>query len=236
MSERVAVITGGTGGLGRAVTRAFLARGDAAVVSFIVPAEAEDLERSQVAHEAERLTLVRADVTEESGMADVVEAAFSRHGRIDFLVALVGGWSGGLSIWETDLVRWDRMIELNLRSAFLAVRAVAPVMMEAGYGRMVLVSSRAALTFPEGQAAYSVAKAGVITLVQAAAGELRDHGVTINCVLPSVLDTAGNRQAMPNSDPSKWVKPDELAAVIAFLASDTAGPMSGGAIPVYGRA
>jgi NAD(P)-dependent dehydrogenase (short-subunit alcohol dehydrogenase family) len=128
------------------------------------------------------------------------------------------------------------MIEVNLRSAFYAVRAASPPMAEAGYGRIVLVSSRAARTVPEGQAAYAVAKGGVITLVEAAGMELRHQGVTVNCVLPSVIDTAANRHAMQGADPSKWVRPEELAAVILFLASEEASAVSGAAVPVYGRA
>jgi NAD(P)-dependent dehydrogenase (short-subunit alcohol dehydrogenase family) len=109
-------------------------------------------------------------------------------------------------------------------------------MVAAGYGRIVLVSSRAARTYPPGQVAYAVAKAGVISLVEASARELSEHGVTINCVLPSVIDTAANRHAMGNADASSWVKPEELAAVVAFLASEAAGALSGAAVPVYGKA
>ena len=235
MNERVSVITGGTGGLGKAVTRAFLARGDSVVVTFVVPTEAEDLERS-LQSDADRLTLLQADVTDDAGIRSTIAAAYERHGRIDSLVALVGGFAAGQPIWDTDDMRWERMLELNLRSSFMAVRAVAPRMIEAGYGRIVLASSRAARVVSENQAAYTVAKAAIIALVEASALELRAHGVTINCILPSIIDTPANRAAMPSIDPTKWVKPDEIASVVSFLASDAAGAVSGAAIPVYGRA
>ena len=237
MADRVSLITGGTGGLGMAVTRSLLLRGDAVVVTFVIPSEADELERTlQGTPESELLTLVRADVTERAGIDKGVSAALSRHGRLDHFVGLVGGWAGGQNVWETDDMRWERMLELNLHSAFLGVRAASAAMIEEGYGRIVLVSSRAARTVSEGQAAYSVAKAAVISLVEASAAELRDHGVTVNCILPSVIDTPTNRQAMPNADQSRWVKPQEVAAVIAFLTSEAASAVSGAAIPVYGRA
>jgi NAD(P)-dependent dehydrogenase (short-subunit alcohol dehydrogenase family) len=237
MTDSVALITGGTGGLGKAVTRAFLARGDHAVVTFIVPAEADEMERTvQGSPEGERLTLVRADVTEQAGIDAAVSRALEVSGRIDSFVGLVGGWTVGQNVWESDGLRWERMMELNLTSAWHAVRTVTPHMVDARYGRIVLVSSRAARSFPAGQVPYAVAKAGVITLVEAAAGELRQHGVTINCVLPSIVDTSANRQARPSEDPAHWVKPEELAHVIAFLTSPEASAVSGAAIPVYGMA
>jgi NAD(P)-dependent dehydrogenase (short-subunit alcohol dehydrogenase family) len=235
-AQRVALITGGTGGLGLAVIRAFLDRGCAAVVTYRRETDAERLRADMGA--GDRLLLVRADVTDTAAVEVVVRESVGAFGRIDYLINLVGGWAGGKPVWETTGEEWDRTLALNLRSAFAACRAVVPQMIAQGYGRIVNVSSRTALQPSPGAAAYAVGKMGVITLTETLALELRDggHDVTANCVLPSVIDTPDNRRAMPGADPARWVRPDQLAAVIAWLTSPDAAPISGAAIPVYGRA
>jgi NAD(P)-dependent dehydrogenase (short-subunit alcohol dehydrogenase family) len=236
-AQRVALITGGTGGLGTAVTRTFLDRGCAAVVTYRRESEAERL-RADVGG-AGRLLLVSADVTDTTAVEGVVREAVDAFGRLDYLVNLVGGWAGGKPVWETAGEEWDRTLALNLRSAFATCRAVIPQMIAQGYGRIVNVSSRTAVRPTPGAAAYAVSKMGVITLTETLALEVRhggSHDITVNCVLPSVIDTPANRRATPGADPAQWVRPEQLAAVIAWLTSPEAAPISGAALPVYGRA
>jgi NAD(P)-dependent dehydrogenase (short-subunit alcohol dehydrogenase family) len=212
--RRTAVVTGYTGGLGPAVKAALESAG----------------------WQVEGLSRKEADVTN----AEQVQAAFERiagqHGRIDALVNVAGGFAGGMPLHETDESLWQHMLSLNLTSTFLCCRAVLPYMLEAGSGRIVNVSSRAAVQPGPGLSAYNVSKAGVITLTQTLAAELRGTDVTANVVVPSVIDTPSNRAAMPNADYSAWVRPEDIAAVIVDLVSARWGIVSGAAIPVYGAA
>ncbi|HEU5317799.1 MAG TPA: SDR family NAD(P)-dependent oxidoreductase [Chloroflexota bacterium] len=232
---RVALITGATGGLGTAVLGAFLDRGCAVAATY-----RKDFEQGALTSAAASRPLLplKADVTSTADMEAAVAATITRFGRLDYLINLVGAWAGGSPVWETSGDAWDRTIAVNLRSAFAASRAAIPHMLTQRYGRIVSVSSRTALQPSPGAAAYAVSKAGVITLTETLALELREHDadVTANCILPSVIDTPANRAAMPKADPARWVRPEQLAAIIAWLTSDDAAPISGAAIPIYGRA
>ncbi|HEX6221321.1 MAG TPA: SDR family oxidoreductase, partial [Acidimicrobiia bacterium] len=152
------------------------------------------------------------------------------------LAALVGGWAGGRDVEETDDIRFERMLDLNLRSAFYAVRATIPYMKEAEWGRIVLVGSRGAIDFFEAQAAFNIAKAGVAALGRSVATELEGSGITANVLVPSVIDTPATRRSLPYADYVDWPTPDEIAAVAEFVLSDESGVMNGALIPVYGRA
>jgi NAD(P)-dependent dehydrogenase (short-subunit alcohol dehydrogenase family) len=165
----------------------------------------------------------------------MVEQA-ERRSPIDALVHVVGGWAGGESVHEHTVETWDRMLELNLRTAFLCCRQVLPLMRSRGFGRIVLVSSRTARSNRKGQAAYAVAKAGLTVLAETIAEENRELDVTANVVAPSTLDTQANRAAMPQADHSSWVPLPQAAAVIAFLASDQAGQLRGAWLPLFGSA
>lgn len=232
---RVALITGATGGLGTAVLRRFLDRGGAVAATYRKDSDAEDLNAEA---SGRPLLPIRADVTSTGDMEAAVAATVSHFSRLDYLVNLVGAWAGGSPVWETGGDQWDRMIAINLRSAFAASRAAIPHMLTQRYGRIVNVSSRTAVQPSPGAAAYAVSKAGVVTLTETLALELRQHDVdvTANCILPSVIDTPANRAAMPKADPTRWVRPDQIAAIVLWLTSDDASPISGAAIPVYGRA
>lgn len=228
---RVAMITGGSGALGQAVTRRFLAAGDTVYVPYIVDAEREHLQAAVKPEQADRLVLERVDVADAAALERFVDAARARQGRIDALVTLVGGFAGG-GLLETERATWDKMLDLNLTTAFTATRVVVPHMVAAGRGRVVTIGSRAVVPPAGGFIAYTVAKAGVIAFTQALAQELRSTGVTANCVLPSTMDTPANRAAMPDSDRKGWVPVDSVAAAIAFLASDDAGHVSGALVTV----
>ncbi len=230
MKGRVAIVSGGTGALGQAVSSRLLAEEATVCIPYVVPAELGAL-RARVGAAAEaRLHCVRADVTDEAAFGAFVRGVLDAHGRVDILVNGVGGFAPG-DLASTSLAEWDRLMTLNLRSAVIGCRAVLPAMTRAASGRIVNISSRSVVPPLGGFIAYTVAKAGIITLTQALAREVA-RGITVNAVLPSTMDTPANRRAMPNADRSGWVSTDQVAAVIAYLASDAAGMVSGAAIPV----
>jgi NAD(P)-dependent dehydrogenase (short-subunit alcohol dehydrogenase family) len=235
LKDRVAVITGGTGGLGRAVTLHFLREGARCAVPYRNEAEKDELV-NQAVRDAGRLFCLRSDITQAEALDAFVAAVVERFGGIDVLLNLAGGFAGGTPVAETDPATFDKLLDQNLRSVFLVSRAVIPHLVRRGGGKIVSVAARAALHGTAGLAAYSASKAGVITLTEAMAEELRDQNVQVNCILPSTIDTAANRRAMPDADFTRWVDPVEIARVLAFLASDDSRVISGAAVPVYGRA
>lgn len=230
----VALVTGGTGALGEAVVRAFLDRACRVVVTYRSESGAQRL-RAAVGAAGDRLTLAQVDVTKRSDLDALVAGVVERAGSIDYLINSVGGWAGGTPVWQTDDATFDQMIDLNLRATFACCRAVLPAMMAKNFGRIVNVSSRAARQPSPGAAAYAAAKAGVISLTESLAAEVRVRDVTVNAVLPGVIDTPANRAAMPHADHSQWVRPEAIAEVIAWLVSPAAAPVSGASIPVYGK-
>jgi NAD(P)-dependent dehydrogenase (short-subunit alcohol dehydrogenase family) len=227
MTDATVVVTGGTGGLGSAVTRAFLRDGWQVVVPWIAERELERVE----AHE--RLSLVRADLFDPGDVADVVEAAGP---SLRALVNLVGGFAEHGRIHETPIETFEEQLRLNLRPAYLCAAAAIPPMVAAGGGAIVCVSSRAARRPFPGAAGYVVSKAAVLAFVDALDAEYRKDGIRVNALLPSVIDTPANRRAMPDADFDTWVSPDEIARVIAFLCSDESSATSGAHVPVYGQA
>jgi NAD(P)-dependent dehydrogenase (short-subunit alcohol dehydrogenase family) len=224
--KRVAIVTGGTGALGRAVTSRLLDDGASVCVPYIVDREREEIEAAITGARAARLLLEGADVTDEAEVKAFVASVLQRHGHIDVLVTLVGGFAGGALV-ETDRLTWDRMLALNVTSTFTAARAVVPHMVAAGRGRIITTGSRAVVPPGPGVIAYTVGKAGVIAFTQALAQELRGTGVTANCVLPSTMDTPANRAAMPGSDRKGWVPVEAVADAIAFLAGERSGHVNG---------
>lgn len=228
---RVAIVTGGTGALGQAVTLRLLADGGAVAVPWVVDKEREALTGRVPPAARDRLLEERCDVTDAAALAAHVERVRTKYGRVDALVSLVGGFAGG-SLLETDRAAWDRMLALNLTSAYTAARAVLPGMRAAGAGRVVLVASRAALAPSGGFIAYTVAKAGIVTLVQTLSQEVREFGITVNAVAPSTMDTPGNRAAMPDSDRKGWVLVESVAAAIAWLAAEEAAHVTGTVVSV----
>jgi NAD(P)-dependent dehydrogenase (short-subunit alcohol dehydrogenase family) len=232
---KTVVITGGTGGLGTALVRRLINKGYRLAVTYLLPDEAQGFE-SEFEVDEKRLMLTRVDCTNAEAVNTYIKEVADRWGQIHGLGALVGGWAGGRDVEETDDVRFERMLDLNLRSAFYAVRAVIPHLREAGWGRIVLVGSRGAIDYFEAQAAFNIAKAGVAALGQSVATELDGTGVTANVLIPSVIDTPATRRSLPYADYVNWPMPDEIAAVAEFLLSDESGVMNGALVPVYGRA
>ena len=235
MSEpRVIVLTGGTGGLGTAVVKRLAHQSYRFAVTYLVPEEARLFEKA-VGVDEDRLMLSRVDATNTDEVTSFMQQVADRFGAVHIVCSLVGGWAGGRDVAETDDVRFDRMIDVNLRSAFATVRAAIPHLKQAGWGRIVLIGSRAAEESPAGQAAFNAAKAGVAALGLTVAQELDDTGITANVILPSVIDTPATRKALPFADYINWPTPEEISAVIEFVLSDASAVISGATIPVYGR-
>lgn len=235
MEPDVALITGGTGSVGRALLPLLVQRSFRLAVSYLVPEEATTVE-DELDLDEDQLLLRRVDATETQAVGKFVQEAVDTFGRINVVVSLVGGWAGGRDVDETDDLRFDRMLDLNLRSAWNTVRATIPHLKQAEWGRIVLMGSRHAIDPPAGQAAYNIAKAGVIALGRSVARELADTGITCNVLLPSVIDTEATRAAIPYADYVRWPKPEEIAAVIDFLASRRSAVVDGATIPVWGAA
>jgi NAD(P)-dependent dehydrogenase (short-subunit alcohol dehydrogenase family) len=228
---RSALITGGTGGLGGAVTRAFLDGGWRVVVPLY-----DETERERVpAHE--RLVLEAADLF-DPGSAAAVAAIAGADGDapLGAVVNLVGGFAIGERVHETPIEDFEAQLRLNLRPTYLVCQAALPHLQAAGGGAIVCVSSRAALKPFRGAAGYVVAKAAVLAFVDVLAEEYRDDAIRVNAILPSVIDTPANRRSMPNADFDRWVTPEQIASVVRFLCEDGAGVVSGAHVPVYGRA
>lgn len=232
--KKTIVLTGGTGGLGTALVRRLIRQDYRLAVTYLLPEEASKFEEEFDFSEDE-LTLTRLDATNSDAVKDFMTEVAGRWDGIHGLCALVGGWAGGRDVEDTDDVRLERMLDLNLRSAFYAVRAVIPHLRETGWGRIVLVGSRAALDNPTGQSAFNIAKAGVVALGQTVADEISDSGITANVIMPSVIDTPATRESLPYADYVNWPTPDEIAAVAEFILTEESGVMTGALVPVYGR-
>lgn len=229
--QRSAIVTGGTGGLGSAVVARLLDNGWRVVVPWIVESELERVS------EREGLELVQADLFDPDAVAAVVDLASSDAAApLRGVVNLVGGFAMGKRVHETPIEEFEKQFRLNLRPTYLVTAAALPHLLSGGGGSIVCVGTRAALQPFSGAAGYVASKAGVIAFAQAVAVEYKNDGIRCNAILPSVIDTPGNRASMPKADFEKWVKPARIAGVIAFLLSDDSGPTSGAAIPVYGRA
>ena len=233
-SDRVVMVTGAAGNLGRAVARAFQAAGAKLV---LVDRAADRLQRlfPDLVDSPNYFLATSVDMTDADAVEAMVDEAVKRFGRVDVLVNTVGGFRAGTPVHETSFETWDFLLNLNARTVFTASRAIIPHMLREGSGRIVNVAARAALKGGARMAAYSVSKSGVVRLTESMAAELKKDGINVNCVLPGTIDTPQNRKAMPNANHSRWVKPEAIADVILFLASDAAGAVQGAAIPVYGK-
>ncbi|WP_040926130.1 SDR family NAD(P)-dependent oxidoreductase [Saccharomonospora marina] len=225
--KATALVTGGTGGLGTAVTKALLAQGWRVVVPWIEESELDRLDA------AENLELVRADLFDPDDAARCAELAASKHSAPFRAVAnLVGGFAVGQKVHQTPVEEFERLLRLNLRPTYLVSQAALPRLLEAGGGSIVCVSSQAALRPFPGASGYVTSKAAVLALVDALDAEYASDGVRVNAVLPTMIDTPGNRAAQPDADPSGWTPPEKIAEVIAFLCGDASGVVSGAHIPV----
>ena len=227
------IVTGGTGALGGAVVQGFLDAGARVLATYVVEAEVEPFQERFAAHGA-RVELQRCDLRRGAEVDALLERAAA--GSLRAVVNLAGGYTW-TRVADADDAALEHLLDLNLRTTFTVCRAAAPVLTAAtGGGAIVNVSARAALRGEAGNGVYGATKAAVLALTQSLSEELKDAGVNVNAVLPSIIDTPANRAAMPNSDPARWVAPGDLANVIVFLASAAARAIHGAGIPVYGLA
>ncbi|MGE0798569.1 MAG: SDR family NAD(P)-dependent oxidoreductase [Lautropia sp.] len=226
----IVVITGAAGNLGRAVAAHFAAAGG---VTALFDRSEDSLQRA-FGPESAAQTLVAADLLDQAAVDAAVARVVQRHGRIDVLCNLAGGFRMGEPVHETGADTWNLLLDLNARSIVHMAHAVVPRMLANGGGRIVNVAANGARHGSAGMGAYAVSKSAVQRLTEAMAAELRERGIGVNCVLPSTLDTPENRRAMPDADPARWVAPADLAAVIGFLASPAARAVHGASLPVVG--
>ncbi|MGB6686468.1 MAG: SDR family NAD(P)-dependent oxidoreductase [Terracidiphilus sp.] len=234
LSGQIAVVAGGTGGLGMAVSLGFVNEGAKTVVTYRV--EEEFLSLKDAAGSGKNLLEgYPVDVTDESSTREFIDRILVEHGKLDAVVNTVGGYAGGIKLWDMDSTVFDRMLALNLRSGFVLSRATLPAMLRAGHGSIVNVAAKAAFDHGAGAGAYAASKAAAVALMDSLAGDCKGTGVRVNSILPSIIDTAANRKAMPEADFATWPKPEDIATVVLFLCSDSARTIHGAAIPVYGN-
>jgi NAD(P)-dependent dehydrogenase (short-subunit alcohol dehydrogenase family) len=231
---KVVLVAGGTGGLGRAVSLAFLREGASVVVTYRKQQEFDAL-RSAAASDAPALEGRVVDVTDEHAVAELVADILSRRKQLDAVVNTIGGYAGGIKLWELDSKVFETMLSLNLQAGFNLAHAAMPPMLKQRRGSFVNVAAKAAFDHGTGAAAYAASKAAAVAMMDSLAADALGTGVRVNSVLPSIIDTAANRQAMPGSNFASWPKPEDIAQVILFLSSDAAKTIHGAAIPVYGN-
>ena len=229
-SDRVVLVTGIGGALGSAVAKEFLDAGATVCGADVVEPDSEDF----LFEESGRIDFHQGDFTDEAQVSETVSAIVDEHGRLDFLCNIAGTWRGGDPVEETDVGLFDMLLDVNLKTMFLASKHAIPHLQEAG-GAVVSVSARSSLEGGTGDGVYRVSKAGIRLLTETIAEENLGE-VRANSVMPSVIDTPMNREMMPDADHETWVDPADIAEVIAFLCSDAAGVTSGAAVPVYGEA
>ena len=226
MSERIVLITGASGGLGKSVSDKFLNEGDTVI----------GVSRSKEDRDHPGWSSIATDLTKPDAAAAVIDEVLEQFGRIDVLVHALGGFAGGTKTEETDVETWARMMDMNANAAFYVLRAVLPGMVSRQKGRIIAVGSRAGVQPAPGVSAYGASKAALNALMQTVASENRDRGITANVILPSVIDTEANRKGAPAEEIAKWVRPESIAQLIYWLASDHAADINGVLVPIYGRA
>jgi NAD(P)-dependent dehydrogenase (short-subunit alcohol dehydrogenase family) len=228
---KVAVVTGAFGVLGSSVARKFASLGARVALIDVAPQPSVELTRE---FGGRNLLLGGVDLSDFEATRKAMAATSMRFGGIDVLVNVAGGFR-----WEKledgDVETWDQLYSMNLRTAVVSCKAALPAMLERPSGRIINIGAGAATRARAGMGAYTASKAGVQRLTEALSEEFKDRGITVNAILPGTIDTPRNRLDMPDADFSRWVAPDAIAEVIAFLASDAAAAVTGAAIPVSGR-
>jgi NAD(P)-dependent dehydrogenase (short-subunit alcohol dehydrogenase family) len=230
---KVVLVTGGTGALGRAVSLAFFYESAEVIVTYRKDEEWREL-KSLARTDDSRLTGYQVDVADEAAVDELIKTVVSKHGQLDVLINTVGGYAGGVKLWDLNTKVFERMLDLNVRPAFLLSRAAVRRMLEQRNGVIVNVAAKAAFDHASGAAAYAASKAAAVALMDCLAADLMGSGVRVNSILPSIIDTEANRKAMPDADFTAWPKSEDIARVILFLCSDDAKLIHGAAVPVYG--
>jgi NAD(P)-dependent dehydrogenase (short-subunit alcohol dehydrogenase family) len=235
LDKKIVLVTGGTGGLGREVSMAFLDAGATVLVSFRVAEEYASLVAAAEKIGASKPIGADVDVTDAHAVEKFIAGIVADHGRLDILVNTVGGYAGGTNLWDSDARTYDKMLALNLAAGYVLARAVVPQMIKQNRGWVVNIASKAAIDHAAGGSLYAASKAAALAMMDSLAADVKPFNINVNSILPSIIDTAANRAAMPKADFSKWPKPEEIARVILFLCTEDARVIHGAAIPVYGR-
>lgn len=233
MSEQVVLITGATGGFGPQVVKAFAATGARISLTGRNMDEAEAVARD-LGLDADQALPFGLEATHAASVAAWLEAIKQKWNRADVLVNIVGGYKSK-ALLDMEEADWDFMLNLNARSVFLTCKAVVPLMLAQKRGKIINIGAKQALAAGRKSAGYAASKAAVLRLTEALSAEVREQGINVNTILPSTIDTPANRAAQPAADYGKWVSPEDLAAVVLFLASNAAQAIHGAHIPVYGK-
>ena len=233
LQGKVTVIVGGEGPLGREVSKKFLAEGAKVLVGWYTQKEWEEA-RGSLADDHGRLIDMNVDATQEEQVQKLMQKAAETFGSIDILLHMVGMIHIGPMLWETEAATWERLMDVNLKSAFLCAKHAIKAMLDKKTGRIVFFPARVAQEPQPRFGAYAVSKSGLITMINALREELKDTNITVNGVMPSVMDTFRTRH-MPNPQPDKWVKPSEIAELLCCLCSDGSAALSGSILKVFGK-
>ncbi len=231
---KVVLVTGSSGGLGIEVAQAFLKSGASLALTYNSVNSLLLLQK--ICGTSKNIFLLRGDFKKEDDVKTLVSEVIKRFGRIDVLANVIGGYIAGKPVTDIDEKDWDAMMDLNLKTAFLLSKHVVSAMLKRSSGKVIHVAARGGLKGGGRDAAYAASKSSVIRLVESLSEEVKSKGINVNCVMPSIIDTEENRDAMPSADYSKWVAPSDIARIILFLASEDARSINGAAIPVYGLA
>lgn len=233
LEGKTAIITGGTGGLGKDVVKLFLEKNCNVVSTYIIDDQIDKFVYLREEYKS-KVIFAKADVTNENQIKKLIDKTKEIYGKIDFLINLVGGFTKD-NIVKTELKSFDEMININLKSCFVCTKQVLPHFIENNSGKIVNIAAKPALKSYSGVGAYGASKAGVVALTESAADEVKDLDININAIIPGTIDTAQNRIDMKDADFSKWVNPEELAKIILFLVSEESKAISGAVIPALGK-
>ncbi len=226
-SGKIVLITGSTGAIGSRLLDFFTSHGATTIGTY-----RDEMSINITRSKSEKTDLIRCNTMENAEVVSLVSTIAKKQGRIDILVNTVGGYLGGKSVVQLEEEEWNKMFGINLLSAFLITKHVLPLMLQSGYGRVVHISSYTGISTQGLDSAYASSKAGLIRFVESVSKEVKDYDLTVNCVLPSIIDTKSNRKMMPDANFKQWVTIDELVKIIAFLSSDDSRAISGSAVPV----
>ncbi len=232
VDQKVTIISGASGGLGEVVSRTFYEAGATLVLLGSRLAGVQEL-AAQLG--GERILPLAANLSDPAGAEEVVKTTLDHFGRIDILLNLAGGFAGGKSVSDSADDDLNKMLDINLRTAYNLSRVAVKPMLAQKWGRIINVASRDALHGRPNYSAYAISKAAVLRLTESMAAEVQDHFITVNAIIPGTIDTEANRKNSPDADFSKWVKPAQIAATLLFLAGEGAAAINGAAIPLYGQ-
>jgi NAD(P)-dependent dehydrogenase (short-subunit alcohol dehydrogenase family) len=230
LKNKIALVTGGTGALGSIIASRLFDEGGTVFASYVLERELALLSESF----RSRVKVLKADVTDENQVEGLYDRVLSDAGRVDIVVNTVGGFLPRRSLQEVSVAEWDLMMNINLKSTFLSVREALRRMRGQPYGRIINISAMVGLNPTAGRAPYAISKAGVSLLTEIVAQEVKGTGITINAIAPSIIATPANLASMPDEDSNKWVKPEEIAELVCYLCSASAGAVTGTTVKAYG--